>query len=151
MRPLWVSTLPRGFFGKWGNTPDPLGLPRGCGLRLGIRAACSLSAGGTHGGGGSSKGFGDRALAFSRLNFLRWEPKRGIPRGHPLPVLIPFLAGEAPRIILCGGEQLIWLVRLHCGASKALSLLSVCRVFPQLRGRQSEEKMDSVGAIGMGS
>lgn len=99
---------------------------------------------------GSFKGFGDRAPAFSCLNILRRELKGAADLGHiPSRTFCPFLRGK--RLVYSyGEEEMIWLACLHCGILKALSLLMVLRVCPQLRERQSDEKTDSLEPQGWG-
>lgn len=75
--------------------------------------------------------------------------RSGCPRPHPLPVLWPFPAGEAPHL-LCG-EELIWLLRLHYGVLKAISL-SLVRPVPLSPGEGwVNEKWIQFQATGLGT
>lgn len=135
-RPVWAP--PPGSLGKGRDLPIPAsGATRpGAVARGPSRAPASRRRGSRR----SSKGNGDRAPAFSRLNFLfsRWE-REGAATPSPGPFALP--CGGSPSFTApWGGVHL-------AGASS----LWPFRPLWMPRGRRGDEKMDSVGASGLGA
>lgn len=116
---VWCGPRSRGPSGRGGIAWFPPRLPRGRGRRLGIGAVRPLNGlGEALGGRLTDLGPGPRVFPPKFPLSEVGTERNGRPRPHPLPVLCPFPAGEAP-CFLYWGDELIWLVRLQWGRFKS--------------------------------